>query len=308
MSLIEQLGSIPTGELRAAEKLRNRGEVTIHGYNAERVQAVVYTTYYQRLAVEIGLDGRRIEWYQCDCGHATAKAPCRHVYAVAADYELIQPAMAAPGVPPPTPAWQRRFRGLSRVQRSAAQGAAVPPQQRDLAYFIELAASADKRKLVIAFAERRILKNGTMRAKRRSIDGADLARISDPADRHILSMLRGAGTPEYAYRYYGAREQCSVVPEMYDIVLPALAATGRLYANMDASEEFNAIGPLTWDDGPAWEFWLRTTKDDKRQAYVMTGALQRDGKSMSIGDPLMIVGNGLIVGRQSVARLNARGS
>ena len=308
MSLIEQLSSITVGELRAAEKLRNRGEVTIHGYNAERVQAVVYTTYYQRLAVEIALDGRRIEGYECDCGHATATAPCRHVYAVAANYERIQPAMAAPGVPPPTPAWKRRFNGLSRLQHSATQVAAVPLRQRDLAYFIELAASTDKRKLVISFAERRILKDGTMRAKRRSINGADLAHISDPTDRHILSMLRGAGTAEYAYRYYGARDECSVGPEMYDVVLPAMAATGRLYANINADEEFTAVGPLTWDDGPAWEFWLQTTKDDKRQAYVMTGALQRDGKSMSIGDPLMIVGNGLLVGKQSVARLNARGS
>ncbi len=306
MSLIEQLSSIPASELRAAEQLTRGGRVVINRFNADSIQAVAYADGYVRITSEIGLDGRRIDWYRCQCGKATDTAPCKHVYAAASALQVMDPEMAIPGVPPPTPAWRRRFRGLSQLQACASPEAIIPPHLQDLAYILDIKGSIRASKLTVALAELRSLKDGSTRAKRLNIEDIDLAELSDPTDRRILSMLLGARDSDYGY--YRGEQDVSVIPEMYDIVLPAMAATGRLYANTDTGKEFGDVGPLTWDDGPAWEFWLRTTKDDKRQAYLMSGSLQRDGEVISLREPLVIFGEGLLIHARRLSRLNARGS
>ncbi|MFI5379084.1 MAG: DEAD/DEAH box helicase [Tepidisphaerales bacterium] len=305
MSLLEQLTTLPAREIRCATKLIDRGEVIVQSVRDEEIVAFVYERY-QRFRVEMSCDGGRVERYWCGCGATAKKEPCRHVYAMALELQRVKPELAQPGIPAPTPAWRKQFKTLSGLPGPAPRESAAAPRRRELAYVIDLPACRTKRGLVIAVAEQRRAKDGTIRLRRRRGSTTQLADIADPADRQLLAMLRGCHSDSYGY---GWNNEFPIEPAMFDALLPAMAGTGRLFAGNDADDRcVNAVGPLAWEGGPAWEFCLQTTKDDQRRAYVMKGTLHRNGRTLDVRQPLQILSAGLVVLSDSVARLDAGSS
>ncbi len=307
MSLLEQL-CVPANEIRSATKLAERGDALVQLVRQDLVVVFVYERY-QRFRVELMLDGTRIENCWCGCGVAFLKAPCRHVYAAAAQVQLQYPEFAAPGVSSPTPAWRKQFKALSEIQLPPVQQTAKRRKMHQFVYLIDIPRCTRHRGLVITVAERRPLKDGSTRLRPLDSIGLSPAEATDPIDRQILAMLRGARYHDKDNYGYSWQADIVIDPSMYETLIPTMAATGRLLAGANDGDNCKELtGPLAWDGEPAWEFCLRTTKDDQRMAYVMEGTLQRDGQAMDLRSPLHILNTGLLVLRDRVARHNAEGS
>jgi superfamily II DNA or RNA helicase len=63
---------------------------------------------------------------------------------------------------------------------------------------------------------------------------------------------------------------------------------------------------LTWDDGPPWQFRLQVYSTG--QQFVLRGNLQRDGETMPLNEPALMLAEGLVIARSRIASLEHGGS
>ena len=203
------------------------------------------------------------------------------------------------------PAWKRQMTGLIPL---------VPPRsdhgsERDVGYVVESEESRNRGVPVIRALTRRRKKNGdwgVFNFRQTRIDSfSSLAE----EDRRILALLAGAKEyAPYGYYYPGGNSRPAaylVTPEVLSFVMPLLCGTGRCYLGEDLSSR--ELTPVTWDDGPAWEFWLESREEASSGDYLISGSLRRGEERIPLTEPSLLVPGVIFIGDRA-ARFDDHGA
>ena len=153
----------------------------------------------------------------------------------------------------------------------------------------------------------------TTRSSRNSAWPARVARLPDPLDAEIISLMLG-GTDHYAFTYayntrYGSSlsvpSRKALPPLLATKLLPMAAAVNRLAIRTEGGSHDLTLAE--WDGGEPWKLWLAVRQDDRDQ-WNITGTLRRGAQSMPLDKPLLLLECGFLVTRNKVARFDPAGA
>ncbi|MCE9555044.1 MAG: SNF2 helicase associated domain-containing protein, partial [Planctomycetes bacterium] len=281
---------------------------------------------------------------ECSCPRFGDGHLCKHLWAVvmaidAADVPSVEGGRRVQGKSASktdNQAWRRQ---LKLVGREAERIAEEAPDLRDTAdlksveiwYALNIGASQASGQLIVEMLCRRPKKNGELSKPRRLNIGAhELPAIARSDDRAALaSLLNSNAGIDYDSRYngYSGNSSSSIAPqpELFEVVMPLLAATGRLVWVLEEGDAIEPERKLTWDDGPPWLFRLIVDDDPKQKSWNCRGELYRDkaphtapsqdakGKTdettsaVSLDVPMLLSAGGMVIWPDRVARLDAAG-
>lgn len=202
---------------------------------------------------------------------------------------------------------------VARDQTTVRPGA----KPREIHFLISPEKSLERGGLVVLFFQRQPRKDGNLgKAKPLRLDSNVLESVTDAAEHRVLELLVECPAYEhYGLGYYsgyssygGGRTGVTVPPALWDVLLPQLAATGRLGYSRSKMDDPENVQPLEWDAGPPWKFELQVSRAADRAAWRIEGRLEREGEQMALGDPVFLLREGLVVLTSKVARLDARES
>lgn len=191
----------------------------------------------------------------------------------------------------PKSEWKRQLARLR--QDMEAQGPPAPPlawpEGRRLVYVIDAEAALDGVGLTVELhTESRRPDGSWERPKPAKVAREMIDHLPDPIDRQILQMLAGArGEATIMFGYLGDAflPRRFVLPESgYVTTLQTICNTGRARVRRAVAEGSDLPGPLSWDDGPPWEFWLDVGRSPGGRNYVLNGSLRRPSDRPSAGD------------------------
>ena len=277
--------------------------------------------------------------YSCSCPYFERDLePCKHIWAVALTAEqkgylrgredasaldrfagLREPFPRTPAAkpsqvkrPPPAPSWKKQLEPLlSSLAAAESRLRFSTPAEREFIYVIDVSATRSDDRLIIDVAQRERRANGAwgkLKTKKLGLD--DIGDIPDPTDRRILAILFGSRRDlSYAYSPY-YRESTSpnfaLPAPLWDVALPLMCATGRCVLRSSLNSE--DLPSVEWDDGAAWEFYLRVAPSDDGAHYKVTGGLRRGDADMPLSKPSLLLAGGLVFGDGRVSRLNDHGA
>jgi superfamily II DNA or RNA helicase len=215
------------------------------------------------------------------------------------------------GTPKP-PTWKESLANLrGALERREGPNQAEWPPGREVLYMVDASTSKQNGELVLEVAHRDRKKNGDWgKPKAERLMPQQIARLPNPADRQILSMLSGARDVSgysYGYSYYQSNPTRYRLPEdLQEVVLPAACQTGRCF--LRPTSENADLHPLRWEEGPPWEFWLRVTLEAGDKRYQLSGELRRGDERRDLASPALLVAGGLVFWNDRAARLNDFGA
>jgi hypothetical protein len=216
------------------------------------------------------------------------------------------------------PDWQRKLAGIRGAQAhqlserlNTTQGAAKSAQ---LWYVMSLAATRENGVPCISVYQRKVKKNGTLgKLTFAKLDRDEIDWLADPQERRLASMLAGNKVREtYGYSYGNHRTHSGFTdvllrPAMFDLVLPALCASGRFgWLENDGANREQEVHRLAWDDGPPYRFELEVSRSTDGQAWQFTGDLRRGDEAVALETPLLLLAHGLVVFTDRIARLDCQ--
>jgi superfamily II DNA or RNA helicase len=264
----------------------------------------------------------------CTCPYFETNGSCKHLWAVVLTAEkdgYLRAASRAPrlimmdddGELPDdeeyslTPApragadWRRRLSGI------LSQGAEFERPHRDwpagseILYAVDVQASRNAGGLVITLHMRSPMKSGEWgNSKDLSLRLGDLGSVPDAEDREILAQLAG-GRVNYGYMAapaYDALPNRVQLPGALALILaPRMARRGRLLMHSGLPAE---PGPaLMWDEGGPWQFVLEL-RPEGEDGWRLEGALKRGEDRMELREPHLLLGDGLVMAKDSIARFS----
>ena len=213
------------------------------------------------------------------------------------------------------PDWQRRLAGIrvSQTNQLSARLNATDPAANSvqLWYVMSLSATREKGDPCISVYQRKIKKNGQLgKLTLAKIDRDHIESLADAQDRRLAGMLAGnEGRETYGYSYgnyrtYSQFSDVALRPALFDVVLPALCASGRFgWLESDGVNREQEVHTLTWDDGLPWRFQLEVCKSTDGQTWQFAGELRRGTEIVSVDRPLLLLAHGLVVFTDRIARL-----
>ena len=319
------------------------GAVTLDFVTSQEVRATVKgSTYYD---VNLSHEGQRVFAY-CTCPYVEDRGTvCKHIWATvlaaegrgfartnaaagrlqlvldeAEGYEeygtlapMYQPRPRAPAPPRRGDNWKKQLAALSREVQPPDHGYGRPARaaERRLLFVVDVAASAQAKKLVleINFQERK--KNGEWgKPKTQALVPAQVAALPDPGDRQIFALLGGAERGDgYGYYegYYGhSVRRYRVDGPLLDAVLPLLAASRRVCLRRDAHPPV-ILEEVIPDLDPPWTLSVGVTRDGAGKKWVLAGSLRRGERIMQMSEPALIV-PGLVFWAGRFSRLDDAGA
>lgn len=226
----------------------------------------------------------------------------------------------APAGPKP-PHWQSQLQALNRAvaANSSADGPAANLRGREIYYLLDGAESARRGALVVEFQQRERKLDGEFgKRKAFKITADEIAALADPLDREVLSVMIGnpaedrysrSSYSSYSYYRYGYPtgnevSRCELLPPTYRSLVPRLCATGRFsWLREQPADDAEAETPLSWDDGPPWQFKLRFGPAPDAKSWRLTGVLLRQGGETAI-EAAKCAGRGVIFFDRTAARLD----
>ena len=227
--------------------------------------------------------------------------------------------------PAAPPLWQTQLHTLNRdlAAKIRGQAPAADIRGREIYYRLNGPESAKRGALVIDFQHRERKLDGEFgKLKMLKVAPGEVATLPDPLDRELLgAMVGNRGESQYFastygsyYRYgYGDAPggdicRCQLAPAIYHSLLPRLCATGRFdWLREEPAGGAEEPTPLSWDDGPPWQFKLHFGPAPEAKAWRLTGALQRPGGDVA-ADTVRFAGGGVIFFERTVARLDENAS
>ena len=213
-------------------------------------------------------------------------------------------------------AWQRDLSKLRSAQAAelAAQSVSnrrAPATAAQLWYLLLLEPTRTQGLPNISLRQRKLKKNGQpSKLSQTKITKEELATLPDSDDRWLLGMLVGNEIrSSYGYNYHGIGSYAevrdfSVVPAMFEVLLPRLCATGRFgWLPNDGINREDEVQVLAWDDGPPWQFQLEVSKTPDAERWRFDGALRRGNEVAELGAPLLLLAHRLVIFADRIARL-----
>lgn len=222
--------------------------------------------------------------------------------------------------PTPPPLWKQQLDELRNLQsRQSAQTAdagATAKKQRQLWFRLDLVESSKRGPPFIAFHQRMVKSGGTAGKLTPAKIRRNETQIVDTAgDRELVGMLLGCPLAAPVYGYYGSSYSyrtdeyvgAEVEPALLETVLTRLAASGRLGMAMSNHPPVLDLQPLTWDDGPAWQFQLSACTSQDRKHGDVRGWLVRGEERRPLSESLLALQAGIVVFPGIIARYDAHG-
>jgi superfamily II DNA or RNA helicase len=227
-----------------------------------------------------------------------------------------------PAAGPPAPVgrrvldWRRLVKPLSRPARAPRPAESqLPGEERpigELWYVVNPAASSDANALVVEFFVRR--GRGPVEQAPLvpvSLRRADIARLTNAADRELVALLLGAEAEAIDTRFRApwavpaSFSRSAVPPVLDDVLLPRLAATGRLgWSEVDRSNR-GLLHPLASEPSPPWHVRLVATPRGAGGGWRITSLLSRGEESMDMTEPLLVLRSGLLILRDRIGRIDS---
>ncbi len=202
--------------------------------------------------------------------------------------------------------WHHQLNGVnafSHERRNApVQFAAETKKRREIWYVINVGSSLAKGRLIVEFHAAETKKNGDFgKIKRLAVKREKLSTLTDPSDRDLLNLLfsNNLGSNSYSYAYrtsdWDSFSHCTPSAATYDLLLPRMAATGRLVWVLDSDLPIEEARTVAWDEGPAWRFRLDATADEERKTWALHGSLKRNGEVRPLEESLLVMGDGFVL-------------
>jgi hypothetical protein len=262
----------------------------------------------------------------CECPYFTDRVEiCKHIWAVVLSPQA-EAALAASGpiagkawIDPVltraaqsdgrhrkhTPeAWQHF---LSEVQRQHGLQGPGPDLRRlrdQLVYVLNAESSASTGAAHVAVLVRSRRKDGEW-AKPIALAAHEIDRLAGEDDIEILSLLEGG---ERAWSYVMATDR----PHQYALkgplqrrLLPMIARTGRALVSPGGRDA--PVYPIALDEGPPWKFELLVTSSAS-DGFRIDGVLQRGDERLSVAEPPLVLPEGFVVTRETLAPLETSGA
>jgi superfamily II DNA or RNA helicase len=204
--------------------------------------------------------------FGCSCRYFSPKRePCCHVWA------MLRASGRLP--PPPPPSWKDLLR--EAASEAGTHSPHPPPPQNQLVVWIDLESALRGGELTLFAGARRILKSGELgMIHARHIGRNDLESLVDPEDRRAFDILLGLESSVYRADRY---ESFRIGDSAAQIVLPLLAARGRLHLHRASRPWESRFEPLVWDEGAPWSF--RLFLEPVTGGWSLSGAFAREGSS-----------------------------
>lgn len=250
----------------------------------------------------------------CDCPYSVDRDEnCKHIWALvlAVDDKLARGADLGGAGSARDSRQARRSTWKSRLQLDSldsAELAAAPwPESRQICYVLE-PRSEYLAPVVIDLRTRDRKVNGDWGGfKDFKPKLSDIARLPDSVDREVISLLAG-GQPGYFYSSYQSDRQLdarfSLPPTLANLVLPKLAASGRLFTT--SRERHHPVVPVTDSLEESWRLTLELKPGS--HGMRLSGVLQRGVESISLTAPAVMYEAGLFIHDQKLARFDAHDS
>jgi hypothetical protein len=211
-----------------------------------------------------------------------------------------------PQKPAPPPRWQQVLGAITHQVQ--VQEAAPPPRyigDGEFVYVIDLGMSRTAGGLAVLVMWRQKKKNGEWGKPQQAVAShQELAQLPDSIDRDILTLLLGATST-----FYGSGiglTLFSLRGPMLERASWLLASSRRLYLRAQASTP-DELRPLTADRGDPWTFTLSAQAEDDG-GLTLGGTLVREGSTMSVLEPQLVLADGFMIVRGTIARLDHRGA
>jgi SNF2 family DNA or RNA helicase len=334
MSLATDLRSSVTVRIRErGAQLYATGKVSISSGGPLDLAANVLGS--QRYAVKLRREFDQVVG-SCECAYFDSDGICKHIWAalMAADQnkyltgaggrrvralieddaaleppaKSIQPPRIRPAPSPPKPpqaSWQQLL-ARAEFTNGGAGGSESWSDSREIYYVVQVRSSQwdSTPKLQVAIREPK--KGGQWgKLKTARIPREAIARF-EPADRDILVMLGGAPQPYDWANHDSIAPTYNLEAAATALVLERVCATGRCLLEREIDLPFEQLEPLRWDDGPAWQFRIHLERDGA--AWLVRGGFTREQHSVSCAEPDLVLREGLMLLRGTVARYEGAGA
>jgi hypothetical protein len=206
------------------------------------------------------------------------------------------------------PLWQQQLSTITnavKLDRSTARG--KWPEGREIYYIVDQLYTRSSRQLSIEIGFREPKKNGEWgKIKTGRMQQHEMAKLPDPEDRRLLSILSGSRESYWAGLSYANDfpNRFAVSNALQHFVLPMMCATGRcILRSTDRNVEFQKI---EWDDTTTWQFWLVVERND--DGYQLK-ALLRSGSTQIDFDKAHLITDAIVIGPDfRAARFDSRGA
>jgi hypothetical protein len=218
------------------------------------------------------------------------------------------------------PDWRRELARLRQDMEAQGPPAAPVawPEGRRLVYIVDAAATIEGNGLTVELATESRKPDGSWeRPKPAKLPRDVIDQLPDPLDRQIVQMLAGTrGESSYAVGFgAGAGFEDAFLPRRfvlpesgYVTTLRTICDTGRGRVRRTITEAADMPGPLAWDDGPAWEFWLDVGRSPGGRNYVLGGSLRRGDARLALGEADLLLRGGVMLAGGAVARFEHFGA
>lgn len=234
---------------------------------------------------------------RCTCQSYRDYGVCKHLWAVllALDGAATRAVpwqrrltVPVPAVPPPALDWPAgRVTAYVLSPHSARQGAAqITLHYRDRKRNGDLTVFKDWRPRV-----------------------GHLAQLPEESDREFVTLLAGghAGYASYNYNDEHSLEQTySLTPTLARLLLPRLAAAGRLYFRPRKHAHTCTPASLQWDAGPPFAPALDVAPGPL--GWRVTAVLRRQGEDLALSETDALFDSGFAVARGRLSMLEPRGA
>ena len=203
------------------------------------------------------------------------------------------------------PAWKAQLSRITEPPAPSRAGAPTWPARAEVVYILDVARSSATGALALGIATRARNKEGGLLnlPKPCPVSRGRIAALPIQEDREILTLLIGAN-PYQSYDYYDSYDRgpdyFSLSPLMAQTVLPRVLGTRRCFLPF-AQDELEKL-PIEWDDGEPWRFVLEIC-GSQPNGWQLTGDFRRGEQRMAVNEPLLATVGGILVMRDSVARL-----
>jgi hypothetical protein len=214
------------------------------------------------------------------------------------------------------PSWHAQLSTLAARVRPSGRTFNAPNRgsrrEKRVHFVLDVAASLHAGAAMVGLFQQEQRKDGAwgaikpLKVRREALDqfSAEDRRALGRALGSYAGMPWGYGTPQPLHdQSFDQVSQIELIPEVYDLVLPELCATGRFGWVLTHDQPAADARPLAWDVGPPWQFRLAISDDAKRKAWRVRGELFRDDSVAPLSDPVIVFFNGLVVFPDRIARM-----
>jgi len=210
--------------------------------------------------------------------------------------------IVAPMTPLPDPRpWVQQIRAIRTLMAPGLDDRPVAdalPDTRRLVYTVDVARSAQRTNGVIVDVGIQALRakgDGWGPTRPIRLSREQWLAAPDVSDREIAQLLLGSSSTEFgADAAVRAPQRFVIAADAVSITLKRICETARAFVQLFPTAR--EMHPLAWDGEAPWSLHLAIANDATRDAhYALNGWLARDGERMTLDEPALLTGDGIVI-------------